>query len=1057
MLRTFTPAALLLALIAVPAVAQQKVILPATADCGVSSVRGHQLDSNDTGPSSAIRQNQNWRGFETKALLINFDAKAVAGWDIQQANLHLYVAKEDLYGVGVCEVLAPWSEGSEPGATSQVTPACWQFAHRPQAAGGDETGSLWAWPGSNLPSVSWSHPMARFSYAGPGQIKKEPLGYPGETVDSNPFLHLTIPVEPALVASLAAGTNCGFVLTDDKGQVAESYSLIGPGYPYRYNEAADPYIFTKDVQAESLRPLLEVIGKPAGKTAPAVPGDLKVISVQPSTSTVTLAFTVPAGNLLAYEVTYVPVKKETSEKGGSEQSLPRWEIPLPIKAGTIQQMPIWTLAPGDYKVALRAIDMAGHRSEPAIVQITVPPLPQMNLAAAPQDECRPRTEKVWPLALGDGQVYVVPDNVKIDPVSGAVLQGGDHYRIDENYAIANPIFKAGSNSMVRLQAAANEVVAFQVIVAKGEQPLVKVNVALDALTSSAGKIAANPNVRSYRVWYIRSSDQLKRQLGPNEVEDVTIRPVAWHGDAALPLSAPFEQTADVPAADNNIEGQTHQAIWVDMYVPKDTKPGTYKTEVTIGAEGIASARIPVEVEVLPLVLPDASSWIVELNSYGNLLAVAGVSDKDPKAIEAQWGFYRLSKEHRQMFNAIPYKQSGHVDMAAPIIAGDGADAHIADWSAFERFYGPLLDGSAFTSEKGYVGPNAGTPISQMYTAFHENWPLPLKKWYQDYAPLKTRLDYASWAKTSRQLDEAFPQEYKKGYRAIAQQFAEHCHKKGWTGTTYHIFGNNKYYFKVPYFASQLTDSHASGSCFWLLDEPVDHDDYMANAFFLDLAQQGLKAAKTPDVTYAYRTDVSQPEMSRSLWNNICNLWVLGGGSLKSGYVTTATVRQRWLQDEKFWHYGGGPNLSAAPINVLQVFLASWASGSSGMLPYWTTDGGRSWGNPGDPDLALFYTGRNYANSGKDYPGPLPSVRLKTMRRAQQDIEYMHLLAAKQGWDRATVRQALAPYADDPEAPVLEFYKMDASRQFGLRRALTATLLEGHKEQAAEPEPKPSQE
>ena len=44
------------------------------------------------------------------------------------------------------------------------------------------------------------------------------------------------------------------------------------------------------------------------------------------------------------------------------------------------------------------------------------------------------------------------------------------------------------------------------------------------------------------------------------------------------------------------------------------------------------------------------------------------------------------------------------------------------------------------------------------------------------------------------------------YSDVARQFAEHCQEKGWTQTIYQVFLNNKYYFKVPYFASQVSTS-----------------------------------------------------------------------------------------------------------------------------------------------------------------------------------------------------------------------------------------------------------
>lgn len=412
-----------------------------------------------------------------------------------------------------------------------------------------------------------------------------------------------------------------------------------------------------------------------------------------------------------------------------------------------------------------------------------------------------------------------------------------------------------------------------------------------------------------------------------------------------------------------------------------------------------------------------------------------------KARQAEYSFYRLAKQHRQMVNALPYKQSGRLEPLPPSVEVKDGDLHVTDWSPFDDHYGPLLDGSAFTEENGYVGPDAGAGISEMYLHFHEDWPLPVQKWYQDYKPLKTRLDFAAWAKTSRQLNDAFSEEYKRHYRSVARQFAEHFQEKGWTDTVYHVFLNNKYYFKVPYFASQETTSLGTGASFWLLDEPVDYDDYMANAFFLGLARQGVDSAAAPDVKFAYRTDVSQPEMTRGMWNNICNLWVCSGGAIRSGYVLTANMRQKWIPDEEFWHYGGGPGLSAAPVDTVKSFLNSWCSGSTGILPYWTTNGGNRWIQPSDPDMAIYYTGRNYANSGKSYPGAFASLRIKTMRRAQQDLEYLHLLAGLEGWDRALVRQAIAKYANDSAAPVLIFDDLSAETVFEMRQAVAETILE----------------
>ena len=74
----------------------QRVVLPVTADVGITSVRGKQRMSNALGPSTEIRQNQNWSGFEAKTLLMTFETEPIRGWTVKQAWLNLVVASQEL-------------------------------------------------------------------------------------------------------------------------------------------------------------------------------------------------------------------------------------------------------------------------------------------------------------------------------------------------------------------------------------------------------------------------------------------------------------------------------------------------------------------------------------------------------------------------------------------------------------------------------------------------------------------------------------------------------------------------------------------------------------------------------------------------------------------------------------------------------------------------------------------------------------------------------------------------------------------------------------------------
>jgi hypothetical protein len=95
------------------------------------------------------------------------------------------------------------------------------------------------------------------------------------------------------------------------------------------------------------------------------------------------------------------------------------------------------------------------------------------------------------------------------------------------------------------------------------------------------------------------------------------------------------------------------------------------------------------------------------------------------------------------------------------------------------------------------------------------------------------------------------------------------------------------------------------------------------------------------------------------------------------------------------------------------------------------------------DLALYYCGATFpaARKGKGPTEPLASVRLKHLRSLTQTLEYLHLLARREGWSRARVRAALAELADEPTAAVWSFEKLSPRRYRGLRRRVAAAVAE----------------
>lgn len=1008
-----------------------KNILHITADSGITSILGHERESNGAGPSTPLRQNQNWEGFEKKALLMTFDPEPIRGWTVDEAYLLLALPREGLYGVGLCTMLSPWTEGSAhnfahvPGASS------WAYRSTPAPGESPNPEDYWAGPGSNLATVAWANPAARYSHAGPGAIEHT-CGSDGRTI------RLRIPVDPAVIHAVANGTAYGLALTDDKGQVAEALSLEGEGLPYRYNEAEDPWVYTREIGDEALRPKFEVYGGPAPGTPPSAIEDMEVVSVDPFQGTVVLTFTAP--DAFAYEVV-AQGKPVTEANWDQAEPLPRGSIVRPVEPGKRQRLPISTLCPGEHHIGVRALDHAGRTGPITTVKATLPEAERVSLRP-PRRRTSRALQKTIPTFEKALTVSAVPDLAKVDPVNGLLLLEGDAYRGDEAYLAKNEVWSAGERQ-VTLCAAANEVVACKLILGRAarKRPLSNVRILLDDLVSPSGEIIpADPNIHTFRVWYVQTEDQSGPLVGPNQelIEDRKIRPSGWHGEICLPLSEPYPTSLTIPAEDNAVPDQKHQAIWVDLFIPDGTAAGEYTSRIRISADQLAHpVELSLKLTVLPIALPDEIHWTVELNRYNSPLRWMDMDpDEDPeRGRRILHDFYRLAQEHRLTLVALPYTHSGNVQDGReylPETDGEGTDRRISDWRGFDRWIGPLLDGSAFSAEQGYVGPRRERPITHMFLPFHEAWPMPIDRHtYDDWAAVNTREEFAVWARTSRRPHEAFAEAYKEGYREVVRQYFQHLDEKSYTETQHFFFFNNKYYYKVGFFGGMGT----RGASFWLLDEPVDYDDYDMNRFLFDLSKQGAAGSRARS---RFRVDISQPDMNRGLWDDLVDVWMLGG---RSRFATAGALRRIMMPGEEYWSYGGGSAVSAPLMNNLTHALYLWCLGDTGHMPWWNCFGGRgneAWriGNT----LALYYRGQDYPGTAEVYSGPLPSVRMKAVRRAQQDIEYLHLLAASPEWTRGRARQALREYADAPEAPHLSFEYLTLDRIHQLRRAVVHEIL-----------------
>ena len=167
---------------------------------------------------------------------------------------------------------------------------------------------------------------------------------------------------------------------------------------------------------------------------------------------------------------------------------------------------------------------------------------------------------------------------------------------------------------VRVSAARNEVVAFQVIVEADERGVRRLSLRLPQLVSPAGRIV-------YRAPAADPTDYVGRPIqvfAVNYVQVTTPSRASWvyePGSSAAPADptgwkpvqlVPENARAGRGGLPVSVRPHENQAIWIDIYVDRARAPGRYHGTIEIDADG-ARRRVPIELEVFDFTLPDENS------------------------------------------------------------------------------------------------------------------------------------------------------------------------------------------------------------------------------------------------------------------------------------------------------------------------------------------------------------------------------------------------------------------------------------------------------------------
>jgi len=551
------------------------------------------------------------------------------------------------------------------------------------------------------------------------------------------------------------------------------------------------------------------------------------------------------------------------------------------------------------------------------------------------------------------RVWAVGDSFRIDATTGRAFEAnslvfpdapGGKYR-------ESSILWDGARKRISVKAARNEIVSFQVIVERAAgAPLTGVDVKVGDLAGPSGARLPHDSVELFKEWYVNITRRSAQDysLGTGWYPDALIPCTHWTGKL-FPKSyiLPF----DVPDLLNNIgPEQQNQAVWVDVYVPKDRRqapPGTYESTISVSSDSGDRVSLSLSLSVWDFALPE------ETHLAGNIHTDTEIHNLAP---ELEVKYYQMIRRHRLAMGVLGY---------APDTTVKGSDIQF-DWTSYDARLGKYLDGSAFTEKYGYSGPGYGVPTELLilpfdayptndyYNSRHVGWPYG-KEW-KFYRPWPVEVPKGG-------VTEEYSEVWKKAFHAFQEHFDRH---PAWNRT------------KPIVFLLSLDESYDDASVAKML--------YYGRL----LKESGARRLK-------FRIDGSYPMDTMDRLADVVDISILGVRSYVPERVQQ--LRKKGVED---WFYTGMGKTDGDPLGCRALGWVSWKYGARSWT-IWEFDFNslRAWMYPetyvehnGDVQNGegfLIYRGETM---GLDEP--VASIRLKLLRRGSQDYEYFWLLAQKKG-------------------------------------------------------------
>lgn len=848
--------------------------------------------------------------------IVRFDATPAKGREVVSAKLFLCKAGKDMLRyIRVSTVSQDWVEGKSNKPYGPADGATWMLAD-------NNSNKAWSFPTSHASDVIMGSGNTFTTYA---ERKEEGKNW------------ISVELTPELVYALVAGNTDGLAIMDG-GTIKLFNNFIHSLESRRFA----PYI-----KATLGKPLA---GKPAPPKLTVTPGPQRDHLGKGAIKVVIE----DAGDVCCWKFKL------------NGKPVARWRIPLPravqqsgreqdhIKTGRPEvsgpiAFYLENLEPA-MKHDIEVIAVARGGAESAPVKLSAKSSKGLNKWTALRAFKAPSGSGGTVTAGGKLKVWAAPTVAKIAPDKPRAMFGD--MAGDGTSASANAVW---NGKQIGLHGCRGEYASYQLVIERTDMntPVADVKVTPNPIKGPGGATIGNGEIELYKNWY---SVNRAGKFQPAYA-------VPMKSGDAFAIPDPKRQ-GEVRTKKGKVAfpAQQNQTVVVDVYIPKDAKPGKYTGAVTVEGGG-GKTSLPVTLEVYGFQLPDKLSFWPELNAYR---VPGGVHD-----------YHRLTHQHRLVYN--PWR-------ITPKLTGSGKGRKV-DWSKYDQVAGPLLSGEAFKNNR-----RAGVPTPCMYLPYCDGWPGPLNQQtylYKGHWPGKgeSRDHIINHYMKAPYIGKALTQTYKDSFLTVQKQYIDHFKEKGWNKTQMQCFYGGKNTHRIDWGVKDM---------WWTTDEPYHWDDWLALQFFCNLWCYGVKTNGGDPKLWVARADISRPNWQGRVLDGILGIQYGGLGSEPNN------TRMRWLKQNtgvSINDYGGVNRDHTSNTQTVGMLLNVWLSGGDAHLPWQTNGNAKSLDTNGNVGgAALLVPGKRF---GVTVVGDL---RLKAMRQAEQIIEYL-VLVAKQG---KLTREQLAP-------------------------------------------------